>query len=71
MSGDRELDVVVFGATGFVGRERATREKLAEVFVGAFGDDVEARRAVDGAAAKMMDAKKSGMRKGGGCAPVF
>jgi hypothetical protein len=58
-------------AAGFVGREGAAREKLAEIFVGAFGDDVEAGRAVDGAAAEMADAKKSGMGKSSGCAPVF
>ena len=55
---------------GFVRRERAAREKLTEIFVGAIGDDVEARRAVDGAASEMMDAKKSGMRKSSGGAPV-
>ena len=57
-------------AAGFLRRECAAREKLAEIFVGAIGDDVEARRAVDGAAAEMMDAKKSGMRKSSSGAPV-
>jgi len=55
---------------GFVRCERAAREKLAKIFVSAIGDDVEAGRAVNGAAAEMMDAKKPGMREGSGCAPV-
>jgi hypothetical protein len=58
-------------AAGFVRRESATREKLAEIFVGAFGDDVQALGTVYGAAAEMVDAKKSGMRESSGDAPVF
>jgi hypothetical protein len=58
-------------ATGFVRREGATRQKLAEIFVGTFGDDVEAGRAVNSAAAKMVDAKKSRMRKSSGGAPMI
>ena len=58
-------------AAGFVRRERAARKKLAEIFVGELGDDVEAGSAVQRAAAEMENAKKSGVRKSCGGAPVF
>jgi hypothetical protein len=58
-------------AAGLVRRERAARKKLAEIFVGEFGDDVEAGSAVQRAAAEMENAKKSGVRKSRGGAPVF
>jgi len=56
---------------GFIRCERAAREKLAEIFVGAIGDDVQAMGTVNGAAAEMVDAKKSRMRESGSSAPVI
>ena len=58
-------------AAGFIGTKRAVREKLAEVFVGAFSDDVQARRAVDDAAAVVQNFEQAGMRECGGAAPAF
>jgi len=57
-------------AASLVRGERARREKLAEVFVREFSDDVKAGRAVDVATAAMENAEKAGMRKGGGGAPM-
>jgi hypothetical protein len=57
-------------AAGFVGSKRTVGKKLAEVFVGEFGDDVQAGGAVDHAAAGMQDAEKPWMRKSGGGAPA-
>jgi hypothetical protein len=57
-------------AAGFVGRERAAGKKLAKIFVGEFGDDVEARRAVNDAAAEMKNAEQAGMRESRGGTPV-
>jgi len=58
-------------AAGFLSCERAARKELAEVFVGEFGDDVEAGRAVNRAAAKMKNLKQSRMRESGGGAPAI
>ena len=43
---------------------------MAEIFVGEFGDDVQARCAVNRAAAKMKNAQKSRMRESGSGAPT-
>ena len=58
-------------AAGFVRSERAARKKLAEIFVGEFHNDVKAGSTVQRAAAEMENAKKSGMRKSRGSAPMF
>src|SRR4029453_13346341 len=58
-------------APGFVGCERATRKKLAEVFVGKFGDGVGARRTANHPGAKMKNPEQAGMREGRCGAPTF
>ena len=58
-------------SSGFVRRERAARKKLAQIFVGAFGNDVKAGSAVNYAAAKIKNAQESRMRESGGSAPVL
>ena len=58
-------------AASFIWSEGALREKLAEVFVGKFGDDVEAGGTVNDAATGIEDAEKSGMRKRCCSVPAF
>ena len=58
-------------AASFIGTKRALREKLAEVLVGAFSDDVQARRAINDAAAVVQNFEQAGMRECSGAAPAF
>jgi len=47
-------------AASFIGTKRALWEKLAEVLVGAFSDDVQARRAINDAAAVVQNFEQAG-----------